>query len=117
MVYIGVVKLIIYPWQVVGVLRSCAKQIGLGVDRLWAIAAQFAMVVSLVFVLISFIEIYQSLQIYKSDLERKVLVPTVPKYSLELVKQATLIHLRGPFEIGITSKVAELIGQNPQVTG
>jgi ATP-dependent protease ClpP protease subunit len=117
LVYVGVVKLIVYPWQVVGVLRSCGKQISADSGRLWAIAAQFSMVASLAIVLISSIETWQSLQIYKQDLARREIGPDIPLYSLDLVKQATLIHLRGPFEIGITASVADLISQNPQVTG
>ena len=94
MVYIVVVKLIIYPWQVVGVLRSCARQIRMNTGRLWAIVAQFSVVVSLAIVLISSLEIYQSLQIYKHDQARREIVPDLPEYSLDLVRQATLIHLR-----------------------
>jgi hypothetical protein len=117
LVYFVVVKLIIYPWQVVGVLRSCATRIRLNAGRMSAIAAQFAVAVSLVLVLISTIETYQSLQIYKQDLALKDIIPPIPEYSLDLIKQDTLIHLRGPFEIGITNSVSELINRYPQVTG
>ena len=117
MIYIVVVKLIIYPWQVVGVLRSCARQIRMNTGRQWAIVAQFSVVASLAIVLISSLEIYQSLQIYKHDQARRAIAPDLPEYSLNLVRQATLIHLRGPFEIGITNRVSELLERNPQVTG
>jgi hypothetical protein len=116
-VYFVVIKLIVYPWQVVGVLRSCEKQIRLDMGRLWAITAQFSVVVSLAFVLISAIEIYQSLQIYKHEQARMEIGPDIPAYSLEMIKQDTIIHLRGPFEIGITNSVSDLIDRYPQVTG
>jgi hypothetical protein len=115
--YIVVVKLIVYPWQVVGVLRCCAKLIKMNGGRLWAIITQFCVVVSLAFVLISSLESYQSVQIYKHDLELRAIPPDIPGYTLELVKQDTLIHLRGPFEIGITNSVSQLIDSNPQVMG
>jgi hypothetical protein len=117
LVYFVVVKLVIYPWQVVGVLRSCATRIILDTGRMRAIAAQFAVVVSLAVILISTVETYQSLQIYKHKLALKEIIPSIPEYSLDLIKQDTLIHLRGPFEIGITNSVSDLIARNPQVKG
>ena len=115
--YIIVVKLIVYPWQVVGVLRACDLRIRSDTGRSWATAAQIALVVSLAATLVATIETYQSLQVFKRDLVLKGVSPPEPLYSLDLIKQDTLIHLRGPFEIGITNRVAELIEQYPEVTG
>ena len=117
LVYLIVVKLVIYPWQVVGVLRSCATRIRLNTGRMQAIAAQFAVAVSLALILISTVETYQSLQIYKHKLALEAIAPPIPEYSLDLIEQDTLIHLRGPFEIGITNRVSELIERYPQITG
>jgi len=117
LVYFVVVKLVIYPWQVVGVLRSCATRIRLDTGRMRAIAAQFAVVVSLAVILISTVETYQSLQIYKHKLALERISPPIPEYTLDLIEQDTLIHLRGPFEIGITNNVSDLIDRYPQVTG
>ena len=117
LVYFVVVKLVIYPWQVVGVLRSCAIRIRLDTGQMRAIAAQFAVAVSLAVILISTVETYQSLQIYKHKLALEGISPPIPEYTLDLIKQDTLIHLRGPFEIGITNNVSDLIDRYPQVTG
>ncbi|MDH3633841.1 MAG: hypothetical protein OES20_03965 [Gammaproteobacteria bacterium] len=116
-VYFIVVKLVIYPWQVVGVLRSCATRIRLNTGRMRALAAQFAVAVSLAVILISTLETYQSLQIYKQKLALERIKPPIPEYSLDLIKQDTLIHLRGPLEIGITNNVSDLIDRHPRVTG
>ncbi len=117
LVYVIIVKLIVYPWQVVGVLRACDLSIKSGTGRSWVTAAQIALVISLAATLIATIETYQSLQIFKQNLmSREVSLPE-PQYSLDLIKQDTLIHLRGPFEIGITNRVAELIEQYPEITG
>jgi len=115
--YIIVVKLIVYPWQVVGVLRSCDLRFKSDTGRLWATAAQVALVVSLAATLIATIEIYQSLQGFKRNLMLKEAIPPEPLYSLDLIKQNKLIHLRGPFEIGITNSVEDLIDQHPEITG
>ncbi len=115
--YIIVVKLIVYPWQVVGVLRACDLRIKSDSGRLWATAAQVALVVSLAATLIATIEIYQSLQGFKRNLMLEEAIPPEPLYSLDLIKQNKLIHLRGPFEIGITNSVEDLIDQHPEITG
>jgi len=115
--YIIVVKLIVYPWQVVGVLRACDLRIRSDTGRSWATAAQIALVVSLAVTLVATIETYQSLQVFKQNLILKQIPLPEPQYSLDLIKQDTLIHLRGPFEIGITNRVAEMIEQYPEVTG
>jgi hypothetical protein len=115
--YFIAVKLIIYPWQVVGVLRACDIRIKSNTGRLWATAAQVALVISLAATLVATIETYQSLQVFNQNLILKQIPLPEPQYSLDLIKQDTLIHLRGPFEIGITNRVAELIEQYPEVTG
>jgi hypothetical protein len=117
LVYFVVVKLIIYPWQVVGVLRSCDLRIKSDTGRLWATAAQVALVISLAATLVATIETYQSLQGFKRNLILEQTAPPEPLYSLDLIKQDTLIHLRGPFEIGITNRVEVLIEQHPEITG
>jgi hypothetical protein len=115
--YIIVVKLIIYPWQVVGVLRTCDLRVKSDTGRSWATAAQAALLLSLAITLVATIETWQSLQVFKRNLILKEIALPEPLYSLDLIQQNTLIHLRGPFEIGITNRVAEMIEQHPQVTG
>jgi hypothetical protein len=116
-VYFIVVKLIVYPWQVVGVLRAGDLRIKSGSGRSWATAAQIALVISLAITLVATIETYQKLQVFKRDLELEAMILPGPEYSLDLVKQGKLIHLRGPFQIGITRRVAQLIARNPEVVG
>lgn len=116
-VYSVVVKLVIYPWQAVGVLRSCGRRIESDSGRLWATIAQVEVVVSLAVILLTTIETYQSLQIYKRNLLVEKIIPPEPQYSLDLIEHGSLVHLRGPFQIGITSKLTGLIERNPQVRG
>ena len=116
-IYFAVVKLIIYPWQVVGVLRTCDLRIKSDTGRSWATAAQVVLVLSLAATLISTIGTYQSLQTFKRNLIIKQTTLPAPLYSLDLIKNNTLLHLRGPFQIGITNRVANLIEQNPEITG
>lgn len=115
--YFVIVKLIIYPWQVVGVLRACDFRIKTSTGRSWVTAVQAALLVSLAATLLATIDTYQSLQVFKHNIALRKIIPPEPKYSLELIEKDTLIHLRGPFEIGITQKVTDLIEQNPNVSG
>ncbi len=117
LLYCVVVKLIIYPWQVVGVLRVCEFRIKSDTGRAWAGVAQIALVMSLAATLLATIATYQSLQVFKQDLILAETIVPGPQYSLDLIRQGRLIHLRGSFEIGITNRVAELIEGNPNITG
>ncbi len=117
LLYFVVVKLIIYPWQVVGVLRVCDLRIKSNSGRSWAAAAQIGLVMSLAATLLASIASYQSLLVFKQNLILAQTPSTEPEYSLDLIEQGSLIHLRGPFQIGITNSVAELIESNPEVTG
>jgi hypothetical protein len=68
LLYCVVVKLIIYPWQVVGVLRVCDLRIKSNSGRSWAAAAQIALVMSLAATLLASIASYQSLSVFKQNL-------------------------------------------------
>lgn len=116
-IYLVVVKLIIYPWQVVGVLRVSNHRIRTDSGRAWASVAQIALVTSLAATLITALDTYQSLQIFKQELIQSRIAPEQPLYSLDLIEGGSLIHLRGPFEIGITNKVEELIDRHPEISG
>jgi len=117
LLYVIVVKLIIYPWQVVGVLRVCDLRIKSNNGRSWATVTQFALVISLAATLLSTIGTYQSLSVFKLNLILAETVLPEPLYSLDMIEQDSLIHLRGPFEIGITNKVEDLIALHPEITG
>jgi hypothetical protein len=117
LLYVVVVKLIIYPWQVVGVLRVCDLRIKSNSGRSWASVTQVALVMSLAATLLSTIGTYQSLSVFKQNLILAETVLPEPLFSLDLIEQGSLIHLRGPFEIGITNKVEDLIALHPEITG
>jgi len=117
LLYVIVVKLIIYPWQVVGMLRVCDLRIKSNNGRSWATVTQFALVISLAATLLSTIGTYQSLSVFKLNLILAETVLPEPLYSLDMIEQDSLIHLRGPFEIGITNKVEDLIALHPEITG
>ena len=116
-IYILVVKFVIYPWQVIGILRICDARTRSKMGHLITTLIQIGLVASLSVTLIMFINTFQSLQSFKQDLLAKQAIPPALQYSLDLIRQNTLIHLQGGFQIGITQKVADLLGEYPQITG
>ena len=116
-VFFLVARVVIYPWQVVGVIRACERYIANHTDRSWAIAAQGVVIMSLAATLVAAFSSYQSLLGYRHSLRAPATEQIAPRYSLELVRDNTLIHIYGPLQIGITKRVSRLLADNPQVTG
>ncbi|MGI9309903.1 MAG: hypothetical protein ACR2P7_00030 [bacterium] len=115
-----IVRLVVYPWQVVGVIRACERSLKNHADRTWVFAAQGVVVLSIAATLAAAFSSYQSLLGYKQSLRAP---PTAieTRYSLEVIAGAQttgrLIHIRGPLEVGITRRVSELLDAHPQVRG
>ncbi len=111
------VRLIIYPWQAIGVLRTCEKSLQQGIDRSWIIVVQGVVVLSIVATLASAFSSYQSLTEYRHSLNPHEGFVIPPEYTFDLVNQGAIVHLRGPIQSGITRRFSEFIEQNPQVAG
>jgi len=119
LVYIFIFDVMIYAWQVVGVLRSCDLNRSLfgSISETWGV--HFGIVVSLVFTLSSVFGLIQNFSIERDE-ELLALVweqERAAKYALALSEDGTYLHLTGSFELGITKKVAALLRQNPNVKG
>lgn len=112
-----VVRVVVYPWMVVGVIRACERHIAGRIDRSWAIAAEGMVVLSMLATLAAVFSSYQSLLGYRRSLQPPEPPATERAYSLDLIRENTLIHVRGPFEVGITRRVSQLIADHPGVTG
>ena len=110
-----VVRVVVYPWQVVGVIRACERHIKNRNDRSWAIAAEGVVVLSIAATLVAVFSSYQSLHGYRHSLRPPAAIER--GYSLDLIRDNTLIHLRGPFQVGITQRVSQLLADHPEVTG
>ncbi len=111
------VRLIIYPWQAIGVLRACEKSLQQGNDRSWIIVVQGIVVLSIIATLASTFSSYQSLQEYRQSLNPHKGYEIAPEYTFELTNQGKIVHLRGPVQPGITRRFSEFVEQHPQITG
>lgn len=116
-IFFVIVRLIIYPWQIVGTIRACDRYVATHTDRSWAIAAQAVVVMSIGATLIATFTTYQSLLGFKRSLHAPEPVVIEPQYSLDLVNRNTLVHLQGPFQIGITRALSGMLAKHPDVTG
>jgi len=120
--YFVVARLLVYAWQVVGVIRACERRIGARVDRTWAVAAEGVVVVSLAVTIVAVFSSYQNVLAYRSSVRAAAAAEAaagaaVSEYSLEFIAGGKLLHLRGPLETGVTHRVESLLDAHPQVRG
>lgn len=118
--YFVIVRLLIYPWQIIGLLRVCDRSLSAIGGNLWARAAQGGVVLSLLITLITVFSTFQTLFVYSRHYAA-LTAPVSPNqntdYSLSLIKNNTLIHLKGDFTPGITRAVAALLQITPGIRG
>ena len=115
-IYLVVSRLIIYPWQVIGLLRATDKHY-LTHDRpIVRYGVQAIIVISLALTVAHIIGSAQSLVIYKQTMDYRAQVKKA-EYSLTLTGQQQLIHLKGPLGFGITNAVAHILHDNPNING
>ena len=106
--------LIIYPWQIIGLWRSCNNHIEKRGKRFWARTTQ-------VIVVLGFIGTLSNLNllwpIYKDYLHLGFGEDEYGSYTLTLEKNNTLIHLQGELTFGVSEELAKLLKKYPKVKG
>ncbi len=98
-------------------LRACDKAQERGVDRYWIIAVQGVIILSIVGTLVSGFSSYQSLLRYKWSLRPLESFEIPPKYTFDLVNKGTIVHIRGPFQSGITQRFSTYVEAHPSIVG
>ena len=112
--YLIVSRLIIYPWPIVGLLRSADNHYLAHERAIIRYGVQAVIVASMALTAAHIIGSAQSLVIYKEKIDSAA-SPGKTDYSLSLVNQATALHLQGPLDIGITRAIKKILDQNPRV--
>jgi hypothetical protein len=119
--YLIVGHLLIYPWQVVGVLRACSRRLQGGGDSVMVTAAQGAIVVSVVAALLTMSTTLHSILATppRPAPERALaeLESRVPDYQIELLAGRSLISIDGGFDVGLTRDLETLLQREPAVQG
>ncbi len=112
--YLIVTRLIIYPWQIVGLLRAVDKHYLTYERAIIRYGVQATIVTSLALTAAHIIGEAQSLVIYK---EKTAFEASRGKtdYSLSLANQGEVLHLKGSLDIGITGALKKMLDQHPQV--
>jgi|GEM_PF-304505 len=105
---------IIYPWQIIGLWRSCNRHIDATNKRFWARTAQILVVLGLI---ATFGNLATSWPVYQDLLRLGFGEDEYGKYSLKLEKNNTLIHLQGGLGLGISKEVVLLLRKYPEVKG
>ena len=112
--YLIVSRLVVYPWQIVGLLRATDKHYLAHERAIIRYGVQATIIVSLALTAAHIIGAAQSLAIYKEKMDFAA-VRVKSDYALGLANQGGVLHLQGPLDIGITSAVKEMLDQHPQV--
>lgn len=107
--------LVIYPWQIVGLLRASDRHYHTYQRSVVRYGVQAAIVISLALTAAHLMGAAQSLVIYREKMEFLAGLGKAD-YSLELVNQGSYLRLQGPLDIGITGAVKKTLDQNPGVT-
>ena len=114
-----VADVVIYTWQVVGVVRACDRyQSSYGSIALVR-AAHIGIVVSLPITLVGVLTAFQNSfigpdeDLLSSVWERE----RASKYALTLSDDSTYVYLKGSFELGVTKNLRALLQQHPNVQG
>ena len=101
---------VIYPWQAVGVLRTCERTLATTNHIVWARTAQAAVVLGIVAVFINGLNLIQ--EWYKLSHYDNNSSVQAPEYTLSLLADGSVIHLQGFLDFGVTRDVAELLAKH-----
>ena len=117
--FFTVFHVIVYAWQIVGVLRAGDRYLARSGSSIWVPAAHVGIIASLMLTSVSVFATLQTLFVDKRDedvaesWERE----RAGHYALTLTGDGRFIHLNGDFELGITRNLASLLRENQGVEG
>ena len=114
LIFLNIMSLFIYPWQVVGVWRSANAYVKSNNKAFWANVVKFLIIFGL---FTSIGKIYIQFPIYKDIYKIGFVKDDQFDYELKLVNDNKLIYLSGGLAFGISKQVSNIIEQNPNVEG
>ena len=110
-------RLLIYPWQAVGVLRSCEKSLLDYKNIIWIRCAQAIAVLGIVAIFVdglNVMRLFFSMRLYKQEIAEAA-IKKEKTYNLQ-VNGEEYVYVTGSLDPGITKQLAILIDQHPKVT-
>jgi len=113
-IFSAFVFLIVYPWQIIGLWRSCNNHIKKSGKRFWPRTAQVLVVLGIIGTLANLNSYWPT---YKSLFRLAFVKGEFESYTINLEKNDTLIHLQGGLGFGVSEEVARLLKKYPEVKG
>ncbi|MEQ8665334.1 MAG: hypothetical protein RIC16_06390 [Rhodospirillales bacterium] len=110
---------VIFPWQVVGVIRACDRLAGEPGAGASVIGAQIGIVLGLLTTLISVYAIFQPLTAERPDEPLYITWQRdrADKYEVSVDETGRWLAISGEFELGLTRTLREAIAAAPQARG
>lgn len=117
---LAITKLLLYPWQLIGLLRASDKDFLLNGNTLKTRVIQLLLLLSVAYILSYSIGLIQSAthekQLQKLASEYQDFKQQDKNYKLTLRNNSTQLVITGEFEIGITDAVKQILKTNPQIS-
>lgn len=115
-----VFHLIVYSWQVRGVIKTCDRLIAERSPYITVLLVQLGLAVSFFVTVFFVLGAFQALFEDPSALQKNKLkqqAPLLKTYTLNVTPRGNWIEMKGDFKIGVTTNLATLLRQNPQIEG
>jgi len=115
--YFAVSLAVVYPWQVIGVLRATDRRLGQLGSSAVIFGAQVGIVVSLLPTGISAFTTFQPLLVDEPETPAWVLRERerASKYAVALSDDGRTVHITGEFELGLRRRLEAVLDANPGV--
>ena len=114
LIYAVFCYIIVYPWQIVGLWRSCNHHIEKSGKRFWARTSQGLVIVGFI---LTIAILGKSWPIYKDFFRIGFQKDEWGNYTLKLEKDNAFIHLQGGLGFGVSEEVGQLLKKYPEVKG
>ena len=105
---------VVYPWQIVGLWRSCNNHIKKSGKRFLPRTAQVLVVLGIIGTLLNLNSYWPT---YKSLFSLAFLKGEFESYTIKLEKNDTLVHLQGGLGFGVSKEVSKILKKNPKIEG
>ncbi|MGI9437567.1 MAG: hypothetical protein ACR2Q4_22525 [Geminicoccaceae bacterium] len=108
--------LMIYPWQLIGLMRACERDLRRFGDVAWVTAVQGLMIVSLVATAATLFSLLQTgIGLYAKSAAS--IVERNPGFTIEPMADRSLLKIHGPFEPGLTSALRRRLTEDTAIRG
>jgi len=115
--YLALSRLVVFPWQIVGLLRSCENHFEHHGQTLKIRSIQGLVIVVIMINAVGVIDTMHWYLLGQKQALEKASISKTKNYSISLQKNSTIIYLSGSFDFGITSDMEAILTKNPDIRG